>query len=76
MEDDTESEKSRFPLWDLTDPNLEYLKRPDFALEEFDQEFPDFEQQGDWELIERPVFIRLLRGYRRLLVKEKHSGEG
>ena len=54
--------KGRFPLWEISDPNLEYLERPDMTLEEFDKEFGDFEEQsGDWELIESPVWIRILQ---------------
>lgn len=67
-----DSDGSRFPLWEIHDPNLDYLKRPDMTLEEFDQEFPNFEEEGgDWYMLEKPVMLRVLRGYRRLLVEKE-----
>ncbi|MDQ2841954.1 MAG: hypothetical protein M3Y72_13130 [Acidobacteriota bacterium] len=54
-DENNERGSDRFPLWKLQDPNLDYLNLPDMTLEEFDQEFPDFEEQsGDWELVEDP----------------------
>lgn len=72
-----QKQKGRFSLWEISDPNLEYLERPDMTLEEFDKEFPNFEgQSGDWELVELPVWIRILRGYRKLLLKEHGRENG
>jgi hypothetical protein len=81
-ENKEDPEGLHFPLWEMHDPNLDYLKLPDMTLEEFDREFPDIENLGgDWFLEETPVMIRVLRGYRRLLVekeqreREKKTGE-
>lgn len=71
------SEDLLSPLWQMHDPNLDYLKQPDMTLAEFDREYPNPESiGGDWFMEEAPVMIRVLRGYRRLLVeKEKRQRE-
>jgi Uma2 family endonuclease len=71
-EENEDQEGVRFPLWQIHDPHLDYLKRPDMTLEEFDREYPDIEDLGgDWFMEETPIMIRLLRGYRRLLVEKE-----